>query len=202
MRLATPDLDFGEETWKGGNNNSSFQLILNADWISAIGTYNKLSKTNYFLKISFGQMKVTFNGWRHQALVLIRIQRRPRPPKAGNIWTFQHDFIPNVHLFSVYTRDLDALVRPDLLKKTNIMVNTFNNMRERQWSLVQVDVDDIFAVFDTKAISLDNFVAKLNNHFPTIKFTYEMEHNEQLQFLDVLVIRNSENKLEFDVHIV
>ncbi|KAJ8954614.1 hypothetical protein NQ318_003148 [Aromia moschata] len=40
-------------------------------------------------------------------------------------------------------------------------------------------VDDIFAVFDTKAI---------------------MEHNEQLPFLDVLVIRNSENKLEFDVY--
>ncbi|KAJ8948169.1 hypothetical protein NQ318_009261, partial [Aromia moschata] len=39
-------------------------------------------------------------------------------------------------------------------------------------------VDDIFAVFDTKAISLDNFVVKLNNRFPTIKFTYEMEHNE------------------------
>ncbi|KAJ8946038.1 hypothetical protein NQ318_023287 [Aromia moschata] len=61
-------------------------------------------------------------------------------------------------------------------------------------------VDDIFAVFDTKAISLDNFVAKLNNRFPTIKFTYEVEHNEQLPFLDVLVIRNSENKLEFDVY--
>ncbi|KAJ8949459.1 hypothetical protein NQ318_007560 [Aromia moschata] len=61
-------------------------------------------------------------------------------------------------------------------------------------------VDDIFAVFDTKAMSLDNFVAKLNNRFPTIKFTYEMEHNEQLPFLDVLVIRNSENKLEFDVY--
>ncbi|KAJ8949363.1 hypothetical protein NQ318_012027 [Aromia moschata] len=61
-------------------------------------------------------------------------------------------------------------------------------------------VDDIFAVFDTKAISLDNFVAKLNNRFPTIKFTYEGEHNEQLPFLDVLVIRNSENKLEFDVY--
>ncbi|KAJ8947186.1 hypothetical protein NQ318_015534 [Aromia moschata] len=61
-------------------------------------------------------------------------------------------------------------------------------------------VDDIFAVCDTKAISLDNFVAKLNNRFPTIKFTYEMEHNEQLPFLDVLVIRNSENKLEFDVY--
>ncbi|KAJ8958500.1 hypothetical protein NQ318_002294 [Aromia moschata] len=61
-------------------------------------------------------------------------------------------------------------------------------------------VDDIFAVFNTKAISLDNFVAKLNNRFPTIKFTYEVEHNEQLPFLDVLVIRNSENKLEFDVY--
>ncbi|KAJ8944917.1 hypothetical protein NQ318_012726 [Aromia moschata] len=57
-------------------------------------------------------------------------------------------------------------------------------------------VDDIFAVFDTKAMSLDHFVAKLNNHFPTIKYTYEIEHNEQLQFLDVLVIRNSENKKE------
>ncbi|KAJ8962492.1 hypothetical protein NQ318_000880 [Aromia moschata] len=61
-------------------------------------------------------------------------------------------------------------------------------------------VDDIFAVFDTKAISLDHFVAKLNNRFRTIKFTYEVEHNEQLPFLDVLIIRNSENKLEFDVY--
>ncbi|KAJ8952070.1 hypothetical protein NQ318_010980 [Aromia moschata] len=58
------------------------------------------------------------------------------------------------------------------------------------------NVDDIFAVFDTKAISLDNFVAKLNNRFPTIQFTYEIKHNEQLQFLDVLVTRNSENKKE------
>ncbi|KAJ8939829.1 hypothetical protein NQ318_013048 [Aromia moschata] len=108
-----------------------------------------------------------------------------------------------------------------------IMVNIFNNMRERQWvtpchlslqifmSKFETEVkdkfeyfprvwlryvDDIFAVFNTKAISLDNFVAKLNNRFPTIKFTYEVEHNEQLPFLDVLVIRNSDNKLEFDVY--
>ncbi|KAJ8962746.1 hypothetical protein NQ318_001144, partial [Aromia moschata] len=40
-------------------------------------------------------------------------------------------------------------------------------------------VDDIFAVFDTTTISLDNFVAKLNNRLPTIKFTNEVEHNEQ-----------------------
>ncbi|KAJ8952514.1 hypothetical protein NQ318_003310 [Aromia moschata] len=61
-------------------------------------------------------------------------------------------------------------------------------------------VDDIFTVFDIKAISLDKFIAKLNNRFPTIKFTYQVEHNDQLPFLDVLVIRNSENKLEFDVY--
>ncbi|KAJ8960161.1 hypothetical protein NQ318_003882 [Aromia moschata] len=105
-----------------------------------------------------------------------------------------------------------------------IMVNTFNNMKERQWvtpchlsiktafmSRFETEakdkfeyfprvwfryVDDIFAVFDTKAISLDNFVAKLNNSFPTLKFIYEMEHNEQLSFLDVIVMRNSENKKE------
>ncbi|KAJ8956455.1 hypothetical protein NQ318_010769 [Aromia moschata] len=57
-------------------------------------------------------------------------------------------------------------------------------------------VDDICAVFDTTTISLDHFVAKLNNRFPTIKFTYEVEHNEHLPFLDVLSIRNSENKKE------
>ncbi|KAJ8952363.1 hypothetical protein NQ318_017257 [Aromia moschata] len=60
-------------------------------------------------------------------------------------------------------------------------------------------VDDIFAVFDTKAISLDNFVAKLNNRFPTIKFTYEVEHNEQLPFLDVLVIRNRKKPRLLDI---
>ncbi|KAJ8963174.1 hypothetical protein NQ318_018639 [Aromia moschata] len=91
----------------------------------------------------------------------------------------------------------------------SIMVNIFNNMREQQWVKDKFEifprvwfryVDDIFAIFDTTAISLDNFVAKLNNRFPIIKFTYEVEHNEQLPFLDVLVIRNSENKLEFDVY--
>ncbi|KAJ8946124.1 hypothetical protein NQ318_013175 [Aromia moschata] len=66
------------------------------------------------------------------------------------------------------------------------------DLRGGTHSLVRY-VDDIFAVFDTKTI---NFVAKLNNRFPTIKFTYEVEHNEWLPFLDVLVIKNSENKKE------
>ncbi|KAJ8936365.1 hypothetical protein NQ318_008729 [Aromia moschata] len=58
-------------------------------------------------------------------------------------------------------------------------------------------VDDIFAVFDTKAISLDNFVAKLNNRFHTIKFTYEVEHNEQLPFLDFDVYRKETATLRY-----
>ncbi|KAJ8963460.1 hypothetical protein NQ318_018942 [Aromia moschata] len=62
----------------------------------------------------------------------------------------------------------------------------FRQVEDRVWFRY---VDGIFAVFDTTAISLDNFVAKLNNRFPTTKFPYEMEHNEQLPFLDVLVIR-------------
>ncbi|KAJ8962213.1 hypothetical protein NQ318_018185 [Aromia moschata] len=59
MVVVNPSISSRQIEAESGNNNSSFQLILNADWISAIGTYNKLSKTNYFLKISFGQMKVT-----------------------------------------------------------------------------------------------------------------------------------------------
>ncbi|KAJ8938833.1 hypothetical protein NQ318_000828, partial [Aromia moschata] len=59
--------------------------------------------------------------------------------------------------------------------------------------------DDIFAVFDTKAIGLDNFIAKLNIRFPTIHFTYEMEHNEQLPFLELLVIRNRKKQRLFDI---
>lgn len=61
-------------------------------------------------------------------------------------------------------------------------------------------VDDIFAVFDTKVGNIDDFVNNLNNRFPSIKFTYEIENNGQLPFLDVLVIRNTENKLEFDIY--
>ena len=61
-------------------------------------------------------------------------------------------------------------------------------------------VDDIFAVFDTKVADIDQFVSKLDSRFPSVKFTYEMENNEQLPFLDSLVIRNRENKLEIDIY--
>ncbi|MBV2145343.1 MAG: hypothetical protein KTM48_01175, partial [Wolbachia endosymbiont of Pissodes strobi] len=61
-------------------------------------------------------------------------------------------------------------------------------------------MDDIFAIFDTKTANVEDFVTKLNNRFPTIKFTYEVENNGQLPFLDTLVIRNDNNTLEFDIY--
>ena len=61
-------------------------------------------------------------------------------------------------------------------------------------------VDDIFAVFDTHSDTIDNFISKLNNRFPSIKFTHEIENNDRLPFLDVLVIRNTNNCLEFDIY--
>lgn len=60
-------------------------------------------------------------------------------------------------------------------------------------------VDDIFVIFDTKRADVNEFILKLNNLHSSVNFTYEIENNEQLPFLDVLVIRNNENKLEFDI---
>ncbi|KAJ8976828.1 hypothetical protein NQ317_011824 [Molorchus minor] len=61
-------------------------------------------------------------------------------------------------------------------------------------------VDDIFAVFDTKVESVDSFISKLNSRFTSVNFTYEIENNGQLPFLDVLVIKNNQNNLEFDIY--
>lgn len=59
-------------------------------------------------------------------------------------------------------------------------------------------VDDIFAVFDRKE-NLNDFVNKLNSIYPSIKFTYEVENDKKISFLDVLILRNNE-KLEFDIY--
>ncbi|KAJ8976203.1 hypothetical protein NQ317_008281 [Molorchus minor] len=61
-------------------------------------------------------------------------------------------------------------------------------------------VDDIFAVFDTKVESVDSFISKLNSRFTSVNFTNEIENNGQLPFLDVLVIKNNQNNLEFDIY--
>ena len=49
-------------------------------------------------------------------------------------------------------------------------------------------VDDIFCVFDSKLI-LNQFYNKINAVHPNIRFSVEMEHNNQLAFLDVLLTK-------------
>lgn len=46
---------------------------------------------------------------------------------------------------------------------------------------------------------MKEYVHQLNSKFSSIKFTYEIENNGQLPFLDTLVIRNKD-RLEFDIY--
>lgn len=55
-------------------------------------------------------------------------------------------------------------------------------------------VDDIFAVFDT--MQCKKFVSSLDSKFTSNKFTYELEWNGKLPFLDVQVLRTDVNNLE------
>ena len=61
-------------------------------------------------------------------------------------------------------------------------------------------VDDIFAVFDLDKTDLNTFTDQLNSLAPTIKFTVEQETNGTLPFLDLLIIRTQDQKLEFDIY--
>ena len=57
-------------------------------------------------------------------------------------------------------------------------------------------VDDVFSVI--KKTHLRRFLLILNNFHPSIKFTYEEERENQIPFLDVMIIRNNENEIELD----
>ena len=59
-------------------------------------------------------------------------------------------------------------------------------------------VDDIFCII--KRTHLRIFLKMLNEHHPSIKFTFEEEQNGRLPFLDLLVIRNAENVIELDIY--
>ena len=51
-------------------------------------------------------------------------------------------------------------------------------------------VDDTFAIFGYE-LDCDHFQEKLNSLHPTLKFTVEKEQNSSLNFLDVLVEKES-----------
>lgn len=59
-------------------------------------------------------------------------------------------------------------------------------------------VDDVFSVI--KKTHLRRFLSILNNFHPSIKFTYEEERENQIPFLDVMIIRNNENIVELDIY--
>ena len=58
--------------------------------------------------------------------------------------------------------------------------------------------DDILLIYP-QDLDLHSITDRLNNVEPSIKFTYELESNSTLPFLDLLHIRNI-NKLEFKVY--
>ena len=59
-------------------------------------------------------------------------------------------------------------------------------------------VDDIFCIIKKSHIRI--FLRQLNEYHPSIKFTFEEEQNGKLPFLDVMVIRNSEDTIELDIY--
>lgn len=50
-------------------------------------------------------------------------------------------------------------------------------------------VDDVSANLDTNSCEMNIFLSKLNSRLFTVKFTVEVEKEEQLPFVDSLVIR-------------
>ena len=61
-------------------------------------------------------------------------------------------------------------------------------------------VDDTFVIWSHGREKLDKFLNHINTIHPNIQFTMETEKNRRLSFLDVLITRAEEEKLEFTVY--
>ena len=59
-------------------------------------------------------------------------------------------------------------------------------------------VDDIYVYVSPEKV--DFILTKLNSYHPNIQFTFELEKNKQITFLDVLVKRTVANQIETCVH--
>ena len=78
-----------------------------------------------------------------------------------------------------------------------VLANIFMCHFEEQWvnntvacpSIWFRYVDDTFSLFDNKD-KASNFLHYLNNRHPNIKFTMELEENQEIPFLDVLIKRH------------
>ena len=79
----------------------------------------------------------------------------------------------------------------ELLKSQNSLVNNV-----KFWFRY---VDDILCLFSGSDRQLNNFLNKINNLNPHIKFTMEMEVNKSINFLDIK-IRSINNKFKFNIY--
>ena len=66
------------------------------------------------------------------------------------------------------------------------------------WILYFKYIDDILLIYP-QDLDLHSIIYRLNNVEPSVKYTYELESNNTLPFLDILIIRNI-NKLEYKVY--
>ena len=66
-----------------------------------------------------------------------------------------------------------------------------NNANLHQPTILRRYVDDLFCIFNNEA-QLDDFFNSLNAIHANIKFTKELEHENQLAYLDVLLTRNND----------
>ncbi|XP_030834545.1 uncharacterized protein LOC115921322 [Strongylocentrotus purpuratus] len=61
-------------------------------------------------------------------------------------------------------------------------------------------VDDTFVIWPHSRPDLDHFLAHINQHHPSIKFTMETEQNNSIPFLDVLVTKSPSGKPAHQVY--
>ena len=75
----------------------------------------------------------------------------------------------------------------------------FNNNIYIQCDRVDDDDDDDIHAY-VELTKVEFILNKLNNYYPNINFTFELEKNNEINFLDVLMKRVYNNKLETDIY--
>ena len=85
-----------------------------------------------------------------------------------------------------------------------LLVNIFISLEEARLLSIKIHVahwkryvDNTHAYIDTSKIEF--VLEKLNSYHPNIQFTHEIEENQKITFLDVLITRTRDNKLETTV---
>ena len=72
-----------------------------------------------------------------------------------------------------------------------VLNQALNNANLHQPAILRRYVDDLFSIFNNEA-QLDDFFNTFNAIHANIRFTKELEHENQLAYLDVLLTRNND----------